>query len=723
MAQLFVEIGAKISGFQRQLTKIERRVNRFSRNMERLGTNLTQSITLPLAALGAGAVSTFAQFDKLEKGLGAIAGSADEGKRQLNDLLEVVKDVRTTIDLKAAATGSLQLQAVGISADRVKESLRQLAIAATVSGGSSDDVAEVARQLAQAAAKGNILQQELRIILERIPALAGVIKNEFGTVTAEGLRDAGVSADEFISRLTKAIAENEKFANVQASLSKEIETFKINLQLSANELGRSIANAINLSENLRRLSDFISRVTEGFKSLTPETQSFIVKAALVVAAIGPVLLILGKLSSLIPVLLIGVRNLAGVFGLLSKAVAFLLSPVGLTVAAVVGLGAAIVIAYNRSTVFRRGINAIINVILELGKIVGDVVTNILQGFEAIGQGDFKGALTNFSEALTNINPIAGLAEGQGGRLGRAFLEGWEDESNRITDGIDTLKNKIFRATSGILPGIQDAGGNLAGSVALPDAAGSTGGGLTEEQQQIRREVDALTDSLQNVANTNQLALKDLIPETLEPSTRKVAENVGLIGRSLESLGAVADIVLGEGKGKIAEKMERLKDITQEWAEVVTGVLSEGFTDFFNTLIEGGTNAFQGFISAIKKLVVQLATAVATAAALALLFTIISGGTAEGLTKIKNLLGFSNGSLFKNFLNIPGFAEGGIVPPGYPNDSYFARLSSGEAVIPLNKLNQYGGGAVSVTGEFRLQGNDLVAAVVRNQQNRERTRGR
>jgi hypothetical protein len=35
--------------------------------------------------------------------------------------------------------------------------------------------------------------------------------------------------------------------------------------------------------------------------------------------------------------------------------------------------------------------------------------------------------------------------------------------------------------------------------------------------------------------------------------------------------------------------------------------------------------------------------------------------------------------------IGGMATGGIVPPGFPNDTYRARLSSNEAVIPLDQL--------------------------------------
>jgi len=52
------------------------------------------------------------------------------------------------------------------------------------------------------------------------------------------------------------------------------------------------------------------------------------------------------------------------------------------------------------------------------------------------------------------------------------------------------------------------------------------------------------------------------------------------------------------------------------------------------------------------------------------------------------------------------AHGGIVPSGYPNDTYPALLTSGEAVVPPDKLPQMGGG-----GEMRARivdgGRDLL----------------
>lgn len=55
------------------------------------------------------------------------------------------------------------------------------------------------------------------------------------------------------------------------------------------------------------------------------------------------------------------------------------------------------------------------------------------------------------------------------------------------------------------------------------------------------------------------------------------------------------------------------------------------------------------------------------------------------------------------------AKGGIVPPGYPNDSYPARLSSGEMVIPAKKLPQLQSKEIYVTmpkGTWEVEGRKL-----------------
>jgi hypothetical protein len=64
------------------------------------------------------------------------------------------------------------------------------------------------------------------------------------------------------------------------------------------------------------------------------------------------------------------------------------------------------------------------------------------------------------------------------------------------------------------------------------------------------------------------------------------------------------------------------------------------------------------------------------------------------------------------------AEGGVVPAGYPNDSYPTMLTSGETVVPPHKLGAMGG---QLSGEFRIKGSDLVYIVNRESNKLSRNR--
>lgn len=70
-----------------------------------------------------------------------------------------------------------------------------------------------------------------------------------------------------------------------------------------------------------------------------------------------------------------------------------------------------------------------------------------------------------------------------------------------------------------------------------------------------------------------------------------------------------------------------------------------------------------------------------------------------------------GSLIKSSLGkLPGFAQGGVVPPGYPNDTFLARLTSGERIIPAGQqlapaFARSGGGSKVIM--HKVSGADLM----------------
>jgi len=168
---------------------------------------------------------------------------------------------------------------------------------------------------------------------------------------------------------------------------------------------------------------------------------------------------------------------------------------------------------------------------------------------------------------------------------------------------------------------------------------------------------------------------------------------------------------------LSEKFSNFKDLAQQLSEGIENSLTSSFTSFFETIAEGGSDAWgqfqDAFKQAIKNLIVQLLAAIAVAATLAALVSIFAPGLAakQGLKSFGSLFKFfgSGGSLLDLF---PGNASGGIVGPGFPNDTYLTRLSSREAIIPLDRLPsliERMGGSGSANLTATLRGEDLVLA--------------
>lgn len=498
---LLLRVGLDDSSIKRQVATLNKTLNsQFSRlgsRLESIGKDLSLRVTAPIAALGVASVRTFAQFDKLEKGLAAISGSASEAQRQFGSMLDIVKDTRTTLDLRTAATVALQLQAVGRSAESTENTLRQLGIAATLAGSSADDVGEVGRQLSQAAAKGKILQQELRIILERIPSLAAVIKNEFGTVTAEGLREAGVSADEFIDRLTNAIETNEKFQNVQGGISKAIETFGINLQIAGAELGKTISETIGLENALNSISETISSLISNFSNLSPSTKTLILGITGLAAAIGPLSFGIGALIKVLPLLKVGLLAL--------------ISPVGL-IAAGLGLVAAAFLKYNTELDIAAEAQKGVNGALQEARKLAEDETNAVNKLVGVikDETSTKGEKARAIEELKRISPqyfsqldveniktrdlIKSSNEYNTSLQKRQALQALNQRSLEVQERLAEVSDEINKST-GLGGRIFSAlGGNLTGYA-------SGVGQLAEESKVLKAELEALANEANNVLSS------------------------------------------------------------------------------------------------------------------------------------------------------------------------------------------------------------------------------
>lgn len=291
--------------FRRQMRLVLNDLEGFGRRLEEVGQGLTARLSVPLGLAGGAAVQAFLQFDKLEKGLQVFSSSAEEAEKQMQALNQVVLDSRTTIGFQDAVQGSLRLQSIGFSADQAREALRQLAIATTASGKSSEDLGEVTNQLSQIIGRGQVLQQDIRVILDRLPILSKVFQETFGGVNAEAIRNSTKNVGDFAAKLFTAIQQSEELQKVQGSAAKSVETFKESTQLAAAALGESIFESLKLDEVLSLLSQGINRLVQGFQNLSPETQRTIATFGVLAVTVGPLLIGIGALAKVLPLLVSG----------------------------------------------------------------------------------------------------------------------------------------------------------------------------------------------------------------------------------------------------------------------------------------------------------------------------------------------------------------------------------------------------------------------------------
>jgi tape measure domain-containing protein len=199
IGKLLLKLGIDTTNLDKELGKVEKSMTKFGQNMSNLGSTLTQSLTLPIIGVGAAALKSFADMEKLENGLIAIMGSSEGAAIELEKLRKVAEN--PGLALPEVVKASASLQSVGMNADAARETITQFGNAVARAGGGAEQFDGVVLALSQISAVGKVTQEDLNQIKERLPEFARVMKEEFGVVTAEGIRELGISSEEFIKGL------------------------------------------------------------------------------------------------------------------------------------------------------------------------------------------------------------------------------------------------------------------------------------------------------------------------------------------------------------------------------------------------------------------------------------------------------------------------------------------------------------------------------------------
>lgn len=581
LSAIIARVSLDDSEFRKGMNKLQAQAQRF----QDLGDKLSIGLTAPLVAFGAQVVNSFAQFDSLRRGLDAVTGSSEATAERLKILREIAKN--PGIGFQEAIQGDIRLQAVGISAEKSATILKQFANAIALTGGGARELNSVTVQLGQLSAKGKVLAQDLKPIIEAAPAVGQALKNMFGTVDSESiqkeLEGAGKNSQDFINDL---LVQLEKTPRVTGGFKNAIENIKDSIFVFTASVGDSANNLFSLDKRLSQLSDNISNYTEKFKNLPESQQKAIITTTAFTAALGPLLSILGRIPGVIKSVIGGKDTLVNAFKSLGNLVGsgsfgggfmgFLNGMLKkIPIAIVVLEGLKLVYQnlgnildtfgnflqyfkdlYDESVLIRWAVDGIAAAWKGLGiaieaavKIAGGIIENVFGNFKTIIEGfgkTFKAIITgNFSD----IPQIFSEVLGKGTKTWTDWFDDiWEYGKGRFYDIVNDIA-AIGTPSKAPLPKI---GGSRTG---IADRYKELNKNKTQNKPETK-ENDVLTDSLKKLQE--ELKKSDALLRIYGKSYDVVNEKIAAYQKFIESVAGQSGPKVNAEINKAIEAIKKLQ---------------------------------------------------------------------------------------------------------------------------------------------------------------------
>lgn len=234
-------------------------------------------------------------------------------------------------------------------------------------------VAALDRQLEAGEITQKDYEKQIEAITEREYGAEEALKAKYaamlaGTAGLSGYLALVNATDEDLEKLTNAIDTSSDVFGGQGEAARQsqemLDNFKGSLTLLSSALTTmAIVVSDRVTPYIEKLTEWIQSLVDKFNSLSPQQQDQIVKWGLIVAAIGPVLLIVSKLIGAIATIVGAISGIGGLitslgaagtaFGGLGTIIGAIANPIGIAVVAIGALVAAVIYFWNTSEGFRN----------------------------------------------------------------------------------------------------------------------------------------------------------------------------------------------------------------------------------------------------------------------------------------------------------------------------------------------------------------------------------
>ena len=286
IADLNVRLGLEIEGLERGIKRAERSLSQATRRLNDMSRSLSIGLTAPLLGFGAMAIQAAGQAEAMRKALETTMEASGRSIADATNELKLLREAAKApgLDFEQAVKGSVRLQNVGFSAEKARDILIQLANAVAMSGGSAQELDGVTKQFGQMIAKGRVMQEDLAIIQENMPAVSKAMEDAFGTKSAEKLRKMGVTAEQFVDGVTKQLA---LLPRVSGGITNAIVNTRVAVTDALAKIGTSLDKTFDITGRLDQFAAWITSMADRFAAMDEGTKKVVIGIGLFAAALGP----------------------------------------------------------------------------------------------------------------------------------------------------------------------------------------------------------------------------------------------------------------------------------------------------------------------------------------------------------------------------------------------------------------------------------------------------
>ena len=392
----------------------------------------------------------------------------------------------------------------------------------------------------------------------------------------------------------------QRLANSQMSDgSRAIEELKGSLETAAIQIGDTLAPIV------QKVAELITALVNKFSALPEGVQQVIVVVGILVAALGPLLMIIGQISLGISAVAGALSKLSGIGGVATKLVGGIKTAVtGLlgmitahpVIAVITAIIAALVTLYNKCEWFRDGVNGILKAIKDgffaawdgIVEFFTETIPNawnemvsFFQGIPAWWSGIWDSVQAKFESVWTSIMEIPIIKE---------LISIIKDSFERLKEDLGGIWTGIKMLAENTWEFIKNA--TLAPVLLLIDL-------VTGDFEKLKSDLENILNNIKNAVANIWDSIKKITSNIWSEIKNVVSTLVSLVKETaISGFEALRDGI----KNAIRELPKIVSDIFEKIGSTISGWIDNAWewgADFISGLKEGILTGVRGIVDAVK----------------------------------------------------------------------------------------------------------------------------